>query len=216
MSKYTFTEEEKQAIEQAVKSLETRSCGEIVPYFVRSSHDYPEVPWRLAALSGFAMALLLAGMSYSWLLPFRIDVFWACIAVAALMLLGYFLPFIFPAIIRAMVPEDERLDHVKSRAKDAFLDEGVFNTEERVGILIFISKLEHEVLVLGDEGISKKVEPHEWQEVVNEVVGGIKRKQIGDGLVHAIAKCEGLLLAKGFVRKSTDTNELHDGLRIGE
>ena len=40
--KYTFTESEKEQVEQAVKDLETVSCGEIVPYFVGSSDDYAE------------------------------------------------------------------------------------------------------------------------------------------------------------------------------
>jgi len=63
-------------------------------------------------------------------------------------------------------------------------------------------------MVLGDEGISKKLSPEDWQHVVDEVVEGIKSNQIANGLVKSIAHCKDLLLKYGFVRKSTDFNEL--------
>lgn len=216
MKKYHFTDEEKNKIEQAVKSLETRSCGEIVPYYVPSSHSYPEVPWRFAALLGFTAAIGLSVLSYLWLLPYRIHLLEGAIFVASVMLVGYFLPRFFPSLIRMAVSSEDLSWHVRSRAMNAFLEENLHHTQERVGVLIFISRLEHQVVVLGDAGINSKVEEKDWQEVVNEVLEGIRGNEIGNGLVKAIAKCESLLLSKGFVRKDTDTNELLDGLRIGE
>lgn len=216
MKRYQFTEDEKKRIEEAVKSLETRSCGEIVPYFVRSSHGYPEVPWRLAAMLGALGAIITALASYFWLLPFEIHLLEGVVFVLSLMVVGFFLPIIFPSLRRWLVSTEDLEWHVRSRAMNAFLEENLHHTEERVGVLIFVSRLEHQVVVLGDSGINAKVSEDEWKEVVQEVVAGIKRNEIGDGLVKAIAKCETLLLSKGFIRKSTDTNELPDGLRIGE
>ena len=83
-------------------------------------------------------------------------------------------------------------------------------------ILIFVSKLEHKVIVLGDEGISRKVSPDDWQDIVDTVVGGIKEKEIGDGLVKAITKCKELLLSHGFKTRSDRPNELSDDLRLGD
>jgi putative membrane protein len=216
MKSYQFTEDEKQRIEEAVKSLETRSCGEIVPYFVRSSYAYPEVAWRLAAVLGLAGAVITSLASYFWLLPFQVHLLEGSIFIVALMVIGFLLPVLFPTLLRWLVPADVMDWHVRSRAMNAFLEENLHYTEERVGVLIFISRLERKVIVLGDIGINAKVAECEWQEVVNEVIAGIKRNEIGDGLVKAIAKCETLLLSKGFVRKSTDTNELPDGLRMGD
>jgi putative membrane protein len=216
MKRYQFTEEEKKEIEEAVKSLETRSCGEVVPYFVRSSQSYPEVAWRLSALMGFSSAALLCLLGYFWLLPSEIHLLEGFILVIILMIVGYALPVIFPSFVRLLVSKENMNWHVRSRAMNAFLEENLHHTEERVGVLIFISRLEHRVIVLGDSGINAKVEEQEWKEVVDEVTAGIKRNEIGDGLVKAIAKCEILLISKGFVRKDTDTNELPDGLRIGQ
>lgn len=214
MAKYTFTEEEKAQVKQAVKDLETVSCGEIVPYFVNSSDDYAETSWYTAAsLAGF-VSILIAILSYTWMLPFQMTPLEVSLAIFGALILGFLVPVLFPPVRRWIISKDRQAERVNQRAMTAFLEEKVFETEERVGILIFVSRLEHIVLVIGDEGISKKVAQDDWQHVVDEVVNGIKAKTIGNGLVKAIGECKDLLLKHGFVRKSTDTNELDDGLRI--
>lgn len=130
------------------------------------------------------------------------------------MLVGFLVPVLFPQTKRWIISKERQVLRAQQRAREAFLEESVFNTAERVGILIFVSRLEHMVLVMGDEGINKKVEQADWQHVVDTIVDGIKRREIGDGLVKAIDQCKELLLKNGFVRKSTDTNELDDNLRI--
>jgi len=212
--KYTFTESEKEQVEQAVKDLETVSCGEIVPYFVGSSDDYAEASWYVSTLlSGFTL-VLVGVLSYTWMLPFRITPMEVAIVAFVALVIGFLFPFIFPQAKRWIIPKERQAQRVRQRALEAFLNEKVFETEERVGILIFVSRQEHMVLVLGDEGISRKVQTADWQTVVDEVVMGVKANQIGEGLVKAIGICKELLLKNGFVRKSTDTNELDDGLRI--
>jgi len=132
------------------------------------------------------------------------------------MAFGFILPIVFPALVRLMVSAEDLTWHVRTRAMNAFLEENLHHTADRVGVLIFISRLERKVIVLGDSGINAKVEEREWKEVVDEVINGIKKDAIADGLVNAIARCEALLLSKGFTYKDNDTNELDDSLRIGK
>ncbi len=214
MAKYTFTNSEKEQIKLAVKELETVSCGEIVPYFVNSSDDYAEASWYTAGIFSGIAALLTAVLSYLWLLPVRMTPLEVSLVILGALVLGFLIPLIFPKTKRLIISSDRQRERVNQRALQAFMEEKVFETEERVGILIFISRLEHQVMVLGDEGISKKLSPDDWQHVVEEVVQGIKSNQIADGLVKSIALCKELLLKHGFVRKSTDYNELDDGLRV--
>ncbi|MEP0985796.1 hypothetical protein [Ekhidna sp.] len=215
MKKYIFTDEEKHDVQQAVKALENESCGEVVPFFARRSDDYDEVSWRLAAILGVSGLGIIALLSYTWTLP-NIAYLESFVLILGLMILGYFLPVIFPILKRILVSEERAMEMITLRANEAFINERVFDTKERVGILIYISRLEHVVLVLGDEGINEKVESKDWEEVVKLIVYGLKHKQIGAGLVSGINHCKDLLLQNGFVRKSTDTNELSNDLRIKE
>lgn len=214
--KYTFTDTEREQVEQAVKDLETVSCGEIVPYFVSSSDDYAEASWYVSTLLSAFTLVLIGILSYTWMLPFQMTPLEVALVAFVALVIGFLFPILLPNTRRWIVPKERQEERVHLRARQAFLDEKVFETEERVGILIFVSRLEHMVLVIGDEGISKKVQQEDWQHVVDEVVTGIKANQIGNGLANAIGLCKDLLLNNGFVRKSTDTNELDDGLRIEE
>ena len=215
MKKYIFTNDEKHSVQEAVKALEKESCGEIVPFFTRQSDDYSEVSWHMSAILGIAGLAIIALLSYTWMLP-AISFLEAFVVILFLMILGYFLPILFPVLKRIFISDDRIMEMVSLRAKEAFLNEKVFETKERVGILIYISRLEHVVLVIGDEGINAKVQKEDWEKVVSLITDGLKRKQIGDGLVNGINHCKELLLSHGFVRKDTDTNELSDELRIKE
>lgn len=213
MKKYIFTEEEKKNVKLAVESLEKDSCGEIVPFFARKSDHYHEVSAYLSLILSSSSFVILALLSYSWMLT-DISLLEMTLIPLSFAIIGYIIPVIFPGIRRLLISKDRALEMVSLRAKEAFLNEKVFETEERVGILLFISRLEHLVIVLGDEAINKKLEAKDWEHVVSLITDGLKKDEIGNGLVNAITQCKELLLQHGFVRKSSDTNELSNELRI--
>jgi putative membrane protein len=102
----------------------------------------------------------------------------------------------------------------RKRAENAFLEEEVFNTRHRTGIMIFISFFEHEVIVMADRGISKVVDQKEWDKIVAVIIQNIRIGKVADGIVLAIQRCGELLLERGFVQTPDDVNELRDDLRI--
>jgi putative membrane protein len=102
----------------------------------------------------------------------------------------------------------------RSKAENAFLEEEVFNTRHRTGIMIFISFFEREVIVMADRGINKVVDQKEWDNVVRLIINGIAKGKLVDGLEKAIARCGEILLEKGFTITPDDVNELRDDLRI--
>ena len=107
------------------------------------------------------------------------------------------------------------MDHTtRQRAENAFLEEEVFNTMQRTGIMIFISFFEHEVIVMADRGINKVVEQKQWDKIVADIVTQIRAGNIIEGLEAGIKRCGELLLEKGFHKSANDENELHDDLRI--
>jgi putative membrane protein len=102
----------------------------------------------------------------------------------------------------------------RQSAENAFLEEEIFNTRHRTGIMIFISFFEHEVIVMADRGISKVVEQAEWDKMVSELISHIRSGKIVEGLEAAIKRCGEILLEKGFHKTADDINELRDDLRF--
>tara|TARA_Y100001972_G_scaffold126584_1_gene180750 strand:+ start:2466 stop:3116 length:651 start_codon:yes stop_codon:yes gene_type:complete len=215
VSKYHFTEQEKEEVKKAVQDLEMVTSGELVPYFVPSSDKYEEASWYSAAVVGLFTLVVIAFLSYTWALPVQLTPIDTAMIVIGFMLLGFLTPIILPFSIRWITSRDTMEQRVYQRAIEAFLEEGIYKTKDKIGILIFISKLEHKVVVIGDEGISAKVSREDWQVIVDTVVKGIKQKEIATGIVEAIGKCKDLLLSHGFNTRSDRPNELSDDLRIG-
>jgi putative membrane protein len=125
--------------------------------------------------------------------------------------------------VRSLVPlkrffagADLISQRVTQRAAAAFLSEEVFSTRDRTGILVFVSLLEHRVVVLGDTGINARVRQSDWDSIVATVIQGIRNNTPADGMIAAIGQCGALLQEKGVQIRPDDRDELDDSLRVSE
>lgn len=199
-----FQDEARARIEGAVQDAERRTSGEIVPMVVDRSHDYAGVRAAAAAVCAFAagVAVLAAPLDpLTWLPPVQLAVF-----AAAWLLSDQ------RALLRLILPASRCAEMVDRAAGLAFLEEGLTETRDRTGILIYVSLLEHRVEVLADRGINALVEPGTWDGVVDTVLAGIRERRAEEGLAEAITQC-GDLLAQGFPRRDDDSDELPNQLR---
>lgn len=215
MNQNLFSQADLDRIADAVRNAESRTSGEIVPYFVYESDKYAVARWRggaACAAIGTISLLALQMMSTSWL-PVEILEFSAIIVAA--FLLGMGLVSFVPFLKRLMLSHGIMDHYVSRRASVAFLSEEVFKTRERTGILIFLSFFERRVVVLGDSGINAKVAQSDWQGIVDSMIDSIKQGRTADGLVSGIQRCGELLQRHGVERRRDDTDELTDSLRIG-
>jgi putative membrane protein len=211
-----FSEADRARIQDAVRNAEGKTSGEIVPFVVERSDAYEAADWRGGALLGAAVACAAAAvheLTNIWL-PFNFAglVLIMIVAYVAGMLLVRFVP----ALKRLFTGSDEMGHHVARRAAEAFIAEEVFKTRERTGILLFVSLFERRVLVVGDAGINARVQKSDWDGIVTTIVDGLKKGTPTDGLVRAIAACGALLESHGVTRRSDDTDELSDGLRVSD
>lgn len=212
--KFTFSDKQKNDVEQAVKDLELESSGEIVVYFGRKSDSYQQGSWKLAATLGMAGLLTVMCLSYVWMLPATLTTMTIALFIFVLMAMGFVVSYFFPAVRLAFVPLNIMDHRVITRARDIFLQEEIFNTVDRTGILIYISELEKRVQIIGDRGISSVIEQDDWNKVLTLVTDGIKTGNPAEGLVEAIHECKKLLLENGFIVRVDDTNELSDEMII--
>jgi putative membrane protein len=212
---HLFRAKDLERIREAVRSAEGKTSGEIVPYLVDRSDDYEESEWRLGSLLGLVVlagALGIHQFSNLWL---PIDVALLVLATATAFLAGMGLARFIPPVKRFFAGRTLIDRRVSARAAEAFLSEEVFRTRERTGILIFVSVLEHKVLVLGDAGINAKVEKADWQDLVDTVTRSIAAGDPTNALLQAIGQAGTLLARSDVRRRKDDRDELPDDLRIG-
>jgi putative membrane protein len=92
-----------------------------------------------------------------------------------------------------------------------FAQRGVHNTREHTGLLIFISELEHQVVILGDRGIDAHLGAKGYADFVAKITAGIRANTLATNLVEVIDAC-GKLLAKHYPKRADDKNELPDAV----
>ncbi len=215
MNQGFFSQADLDRITEAVRAAESKTSGEIVPYFVLQSDHYGVAHWRggvMLASFGMLASLVIHTMSKSWL-PYGILEMSG--TIVAFYSFGMLLTRFIPSFRRFVLGHALIEQRVNQRASLAFLSEEVFKTRERTGILIFLSFFERRVVVLGDSGINAKVAQSDWQGIVNTIIKSVKHGNPADGLVGAIQQCGELLLQHGVERRRDDTDELSDSLRIG-
>ena len=210
---------ELQRIREAVSAAERRTSGEIVPYIVERSGSYEVAVWRGAAFSAIgamALAVLVLQFYDGWALGW-LYTGWGMALLASLAgVAGAFATAFIPPLRRLLAGADRLATRTHRRAALAFLDEEVFKTRDRTGILLFVSLFEHRIEVLGDAGINEQVSTDEWIGVVDTIRGGIQQGRLADGLIEAIGMCGQLLEEKGVAIKHDDTDELPDNVRLRE
>ena len=207
-----FSPDDLAAIDLAVREAEARSPGEIVPYAVGRSDPYAEGAWTASTLGALAGALLAALLDTAFE-PWGHDLaLWLAAPPAVGATLGYLLAALWPALRVRLVPPHTVEHRVHQRATAAFVEQEVFRTRARTGILLFLSLLERRVVVLADAGINARVSQAEWDAVAAGIVAGMRRGEPGPALATAIRRC-GELLSTGFARSPDDRDELPDELR---
>lgn len=213
-----FSESDLQRIKQAVKDAEDKISGEIVPVIVERSGNYSIALYKSAlafATIGFIFMIIfdryLIEDASNTLYYDPVFIFFVVLSSG---LLGVLLAMISDSFKRLFISRRHFDEWTRIGAEAAFLEEEVFNTRHRTGIMIFISFFEHKVIVMADRGISKVVEQREWDALVARLVDFIRKGKPVDGIEAGIRRCGEILLEKGFHKTADDINELRDDLRI--
>lgn len=195
-----FTDADRKRTEEAIAEVEEKTAGEIVVVTVPESDDYHDLRFLYAAtfaVAGSALVhLLLPHLAVSWLL-------WLQIGVA----LVAYVAFAWPPLLRLLVPGARQEAAALRRARESFYEHGVYKTRDRSGVLIFVSELEHRVVLLGDEGIHARVQVDGWQEHVRHIVEAIRAGRPAEG-VHQVIHDLGAVLERDFPRREDDRDEL--------
>jgi len=216
--KQTLKDGDLDRIKTAVRDAEEKISGEIVPVLVDKSGYYPVTNYKcslfLAALSFLTIIILdryvISDASHT-LYYDPMFIFFVGFVGAVV---GYVIPNLSPVIQRFFISQKQLDECTRQRAENAFLEEEVFNTRHRTGIMIFVSFFEHEVIVMADRGISKVVEQKEWDSIVADLIAHIRQGKMIEGIEAGIKRCGEILLEKGFKKTVDDVNELRDDLRI--
>ncbi len=212
--KNRFAAEDLERIKAAVRKAEEKISGEIVPVFVERSGYYTIANYRGAMIASALVFLIIIVLDRRIPALAIYDPLFIFVAVVLGGLIGAIVTHSLDPLKRVMLSQTHMDQATRKRAENAFLEEEVFNTRHRTGIMVFISFFEREVIIMADRGISKVVDQKEWDHMVRNIVENIRMGKVTEGIEDAILRCGNILLEKGFIKTPDDINELRDDLRI--
>ncbi|WP_244310015.1 TPM domain-containing protein [Leptospira mtsangambouensis] len=210
-----FNQSDLEEIKRAVGDAESKTSAEIVPYFAESSHHYKEWAWLGAFLMGGITGISFYTAQKFYGLVWNGESLYAVLSVWIGAIFGLSITALFPKLRINLVSRAAKQYFVDLRAKEAFLDEEVFRTKDRTGILIYISLYEHFVRILPDKEIARVVPKSEWNEAVKLIIEGMKSNQKKEGIVSSILFCGELLKKYNIQREKDDKNEISNEIRDG-
>ncbi|MBM1186694.1 MULTISPECIES: TPM domain-containing protein [Pseudomonas] len=198
-----LTQAQQRQVEEAVTRAEQHTDAEIVTVLAPRADDYSYIPLLWASL----IALLVPALAHFFI---------GGIQIYSLLMLQWasfvFLCLIFriPAITTRLIPPRVRHWRASNLARRQFLEQKLHHTQDRTGVLIFVSEAERYVEILVDEGISRHLDDSDWGSIVNDFVRRVALGHTAEGFIACIdASAE--LLAQ-HIPKTQPRNQLPNRL----
>jgi uncharacterized membrane protein len=117
--------------------------------------------------------------------------------------------------VRIFIESKCRYVDALDRAQEIFVSLKMHETELRNATLIYVAVKDHQVAMLGDEGIHQKVGKQYWQDVVSKMLAQFKNKKLVDGICQGIHDLGQALKTYFPYNPDTDKNELPDEIVFG-
>ena len=209
MTRSALTPEQHRRVARAIREAEGRTSGEIICVLARSSDSY-FYPAAFAVTVGLLAASLIAAVLLDriWIiLPI-----WQFVAAQLLSLAtALLLLWRWPALRIRLVPRALRYRRAHRNAVEQFLARNIHVTENRTGVLIFLSLAERYAEIVADAGINAHVPQEKWDAVVSNLVARAAEGDLAAGYEEAVRAC-GDMLSEMFPPATGDENELNDHL----
>ncbi|HED52937.1 MAG TPA: hypothetical protein ENJ00_01890 [Phycisphaerales bacterium] len=214
-----FSDAQKTAVEDAIFDAEQRTGAEIVVAVAARSGGYRRFAdvfaLALAVVVLFAVMWMFGEGSDSLGLPARTTLHPGLIVgtLVATFFLAVVLADLSPAIIRAVAGRRTLRRHVERSAPAHFQRLRLRRTEDHVGLLIYISLLEHEVVIVPDDGILAALNEGDLDPIRETILDGMKQGRLPEALTSAIEQA-GRVLGERLPAPKRNMDELGNELYL--
>jgi uncharacterized membrane protein len=120
------------------------------------------------------------------------------------------------AEVRVIVEPSLTLNEVLSgmtsrqRASELFTLYRIWDTDENCGVLIYINLADHQVEIIADRGLTKRVLPDDWQYICTTMTNGFAQDEYHDSVIAGLRQLNALLKRRFPDASSTQFDQLSD------
>ncbi len=196
-----------QKLTELIGKLEARSSLEVVAVLASRSGSYQDIEHILAFAGSLACLLYLIHSP----VEFKTDLWVVWLLVAYLATLA--LVRRWPGLWRPLVSRARRRAQCQSQARAAFMEERVASTRERTGLLVYLSRLEREVVLLSDLGVDRHFPQSHFHQLERKVAQSSSWAAFETSLLSELDALEEPF-ARAMPAAADDSNELDNEIRM--
>lgn len=202
-----FDENFRTKLYDTIKKIEDNSLAEIVVIIKPASGKYRDIPvW-----SGVVFAILL--YTFFMFSHFEFDAY----LIYAFTVIAFFLAWSIVAasnfIQKLFVKKSRKERNVEIRARAIFQKGGLRFTQERIGVLFYVSLFEKSVYILPDRGAEHSIPAEEWENMRSDFQTIFKADDVAEELIHKLDKWQPVF-TKYIPPVENDINELPDDMEV--
>lgn len=203
------SEEEQSQINRLVAEVEAKNGIQVLIVIVSRADAYPEIPWKAFAIGAVFSAVIAT--AYAIYIPAgaqaHAGVLVSLVALAGATLAA--LTLLMPDFARLFVSPLRAEAEVRQYAEAAFFQRGLFETRERVGLLLLIARFEREAALVADTAIRRHIPDDQLVATTAQVKPLLARNRMATACATCLSaitvQLEGRLAPSGAAGGITDT-----------
>ncbi|MCF6184749.1 MAG: hypothetical protein L3J56_09035 [Bacteroidales bacterium] len=202
-----FNDDFKSKLYETIEDIENNSLVEIVSIIKSQSGLYRDISLWVASISLFSVS--------SWMMFSRIV--FSVWLIWLIPILTFIIVYLLTEIVKPwkhlFVKKKRMKRNVEIYGRAIFQKGGIRFTNERIGVLFYLSFFEKQVLILPDRGAFTAVPDEEWQKMNERFLTVFYGKNPADAFISELKKCKEIF-AKYILPVENDINELPDDLEV--
>jgi len=202
-----FNDDFKSKLYETIEDIENNSLVEIVAIIRGSSGKYRDISLWVA------VSFMFITSSFFMFSPFEFDVYMIWLFTFVAFVLAYFLTEIIKPFKRLFVSKKRMKRHVNLYGRAIFQKGGIRFTNEKIGVLFFLSVFERQVIIIPDRGAYTAVPAEYWQQFENDFQTIFDDGNIADAFIRELKKTKHIF-AEHILPIENDINELPDNMEV--
>ncbi len=202
-----FNEDFKSKLYDTIEDIENNSLVEIVAIIKSKSGIYRDVSlW-------FAIAVMFVASSFFMFSPIIFDVYMIYVFSFLIFILAYLFSEFFKKLKRLFIKDKRMTRNIDIYARAIFQKGGIRFTQEKIGVLIYVSLFEKKIKLIGDRGAFTLVPNELWREMKKDFNSIFDKDDVPAAFIKELQKTKEIF-AEFILPIENDINELPDDLEV--
>ncbi len=202
-----FNEDFKTKLYETIEDIENNSLVEIVAVVKAKSGNYRDISlW-------FALIVMFLTSSFFMFSPIEFDPYLMYVFTFLAFISAYLIAELFKGLKRLFIKKSRLIRNTDIYTRAIFQKGGIRFTNEKIGVLIYVSLFEKRVKLLADRGAFTLVPNELWSQMKKDFNRIFDKDNAAEAFIEELKKTKAIF-AEFILPIENDINELPDDLEV--